>query len=137
MFKKKNKIIYYLSAEHIIELNKLAITLFIQKRADKHEIFSYSKILKVVDLCKETKGDVYDKATALLKSLVKNHAFASANRRTAVLAIFVFCKVNKHNIYIPNNPTNSRILIGIREDFYEDKEIKNWLKNGKIRTAKQ
>ncbi|MGV8169203.1 MAG: type II toxin-antitoxin system death-on-curing family toxin [Candidatus Nanoarchaeia archaeon] len=135
---EKVKTLRYLdSAQHVIELNKLAIKLFVQKKSDKHEVLSYSKIKDSLKNCILTEGDVYDKAVALLKSLVKAHAFASGNRRTAVLATLVFCGINDHKIYIPNNPTNSRTLIGIRENYYEDNELKNWLKNGKIREFKR
>jgi prophage maintenance system killer protein len=137
MSRKNNTPIYYLDSMHIIELNKLAIKIFVQKKADKHDVLSYSKINNALKDCITTKGDVYDKAVALLKSLTKAHAFASGNRRTAVLATFVFCRINHHNIYIPNNPTNSRTLIGIREEYYKDNELKNWLKNGKIREFKR
>ncbi len=32
-----------------------------------------------------------------------------------------------------NNIKNSKIMIGIRENYYSNNEIKNWIKNGKIR----
>jgi len=137
MAKKKVSVVYYLDSDYIVELNKFAIKLYVQKKADKHEVLSYSKIRKATENCQTTNGDIYDKAVVLLKGLVKTHAFASGNRRTAVLATLVFCRINKHKIYIPNDPTNSRVLIGIRENYYKDKELKNWLKNGKIREFKR
>ncbi len=137
MNKKNLKIIIYLNADTIIKLNKLAIKLFVQKKADSHEVLNYSRILKIINKCEETKGDIYDKAVILLKGLVQYHAFASGNRRTAILATIVFCIWNKQKVYIPNNPTNSKVLIGIREDFYSNNKIKNWIKNGKIKTFKR
>ena len=101
------------------------------------QVLNYSRILKIINKCEETKGDIYDKAVILLKGLVQYHAFASGNRRTAILATIVFCIWNKQKVYIPNNPTNSKVLIGIREDFYSNNKIKNWIKNGKIKTFKR
>lgn len=124
---------YYLDYLYFIAVNKVAIELFEVKKADKHEVLSVAKLMDVEDYCIEEKGDFYDKAAILLISLVKAHAFASGNRRTALLAVIDFANLNFHNIYIPDNPSNSKVLIGIREGYYEKSEIKRWLKNGKIR----
>lgn len=87
--------------------------------------------------CELESGDIIDKAAILLKEIVKNHVFASGNRRTALLATLVFCRINGHNIYISDKPTDSKVLTGIREDYYSMNEIKKWLKNGKIRKFKR
>lgn len=129
--------IKYLNLNVIEQLNKIAIKLFKQKKGDSHEFVSASKILKVMKECEDIEGDIYDKAIVLFKGIVKSHSFASGNRRTAILALLVFCELNKHKVYIPNNPSNSRVLIGIREDYYSNEEIKNWIKNGKIKEFKR
>ena len=51
MSKKKSITVTYLDVEYIIKVNHLAIRLFIQKKADKHEVLSYSKIKAAIDLC--------------------------------------------------------------------------------------
>lgn len=37
---------------------------------------------------------IHDKAAALLHSLIRNHPFLDANKRTAVSAVFVFYRLN-------------------------------------------
>jgi len=48
-----------------------------------------------------------------------------------------FVIINKENFGIKDDPSQSRIMLGIREGFYSDKEIKEWIKNGKIRKFKR
>ncbi len=40
---------------------------------------------------------------------------------------------NKSKLRIKNDPQNAKIMIGIREKYYSDTEIKTWLQNAKIR----
>lgn len=87
----------------------------------------------MLDECKEKKGTLYDKATTLLKELVKAHAFASANRRTAFIATKYFVEMNNGKFNIDNDPGYAKVMVGIREDYYSDDEIKEWIKNGKIK----
>ena len=44
-----------------------------------------------------------------------------------------FVIINKENFRIKDDPAQSKIMLGIMESFYSDKEIKDWIKNGKIR----
>ena len=97
----------YLSEDKIIEYNILAINLIQVKKGDKAEVLSKSKINDVVEVCKEIKGDVYDKA--------------------------VFLLINNQVLGVNDDPEQARIMIGIRENFYKDEELKEWLKYGKIR----
>ncbi len=76
---------------------------------------------------------MYDKAAFLLQQLIQKHAFASGNRRTALFATLTFLKNNNTKTKIKDEPKYAKILTGIRESFYTNKEISNWLKNGKIR----
>lgn len=38
---------------------------------------------------------------------------------------------------IQDNPEQARVMLGIRENYYTDSEIKEWIKNGKIREFKR
>lgn len=129
----RHKNIIYLNYEYIIELNKVAIKLFNVKKGDKHNVISLSKLMELEKGCISYKGDFYDKASFLLKSIVKEHVFDSGNRRTALLAVLVFSYQNFKKVYIPNDTNNSKVLVGIRDNYYSDIEIKEWLKNGKIK----
>jgi len=127
------KKLIYLLPEKIIKYNILALDLIRTKKADKPEVLSYDKLFDIIDGCKDLKGDIYDKAVFLLRGLTQSHAFASANRRTAFIVAKEFLENNKAKFNVKDNPEQARAMIGIRENFYKDSEIKEWLKNGKIR----
>ena len=127
----------YLSIDKVTEYNLLALTVIRVKKADKSEVLGRHKIQAVLDDCKAQKGDVYDKAVALLAGLVKAHGFASGNRRTAFLATKMFCKKNNARFAVRDNPEHARTMTGIREGFYTHEEIKGWIKHGKIKPFKR
>lgn len=127
----------YPTVDRIIELNKLAIEVIKVKKADKAQVMSEKKITDTVKEVKESNGDIYDKALLLLKNLVQKHPFASGNRRTAFIATKDFLTSNDMSFKIADNPSYAPAMRGIREGYYSDKEIKEWLKNGKIREFKR
>ncbi|MEK6857134.1 MAG: type II toxin-antitoxin system death-on-curing family toxin [Nanoarchaeota archaeon] len=127
------KKLVYLTVERIIEYNILAINIIKIKKADKAEVLSKSRLIDIVSACEELEGDVYDKAVFLLKSLIQKHPFASGNRRTALIAVKDFLLSNNEFFGIKDDPEQARVMIGIREKFYKDEELKEWLKYGKIK----
>lgn len=64
--------IKYPVSEEIIEFNKLVLKEIKVKKADKPELLSYKALVESINACEKTKGNVYDKATALLKNLIQN-----------------------------------------------------------------
>ena len=81
------------------------------------------------------KGDgLVDKAVVLLKGVAQEHPFASGNRRTAVVAAIKFLRMNGQSVSLEHNP---KILQGIRENYYSDKEIHDWLVGGEMREFKR
>lgn len=125
--------IEYLSAEKIIELNVFAIAFIKAKKSDSAKVLGMTKLRQVVEDYQNCTGDVYDKAIVLLKGIIQKHPFASGNRRTAFLAAKIFLEDNREKLGVPDNPDNVKVMQGIRENYYSDEEIKEWLKNGKIR----
>ncbi len=121
-----------LTYSEIVKYNELAIEKIIVKKADKHEILSNAKITKVVNKCKRG-NEPYGVAACILKGLIQEHPFASGNRRTAFMATQEFLDRNNVELNVDNSGKQARVLQGIRENFYKDKEIKDWLKTGKIR----
>ena len=73
----------------------------------------------------------------LLKGLVQKHPFASGNRRTAFIATKDFITSNNGKFNIKDDPSQARALQGVREKYYPSEEIKEWIKNGKIRSFKR
>ena len=127
------KEIIYPTTEKIIEYNALALVLIKVKKADKPHILSKSRLVEIIEGCKKAEGDTYDKAVYLLKRLIQQHPFASGNRRTAFIATKDFVIINKMRFGIKDDPKQAKVMTGIREGFYTDDEIKEWIKNGKIR----
>ncbi len=50
---------------------------------------------------KEMYPTIYEKAACILESFCREHIFTDGNKRTAVLAMFVFLTINNHNIVLP------------------------------------
>lgn len=128
--------IIYPSLKDIIETNKRLLADIKIKRADKHEVLARTKIEKAIKVTKEIKGDIYDKASELLKQLIQAHPFASGNRRTAFIVSENFLISNGRASSVGDN-FEAYILQGIRENYYTNKDIKNWLIYGKIHRFKR
>ncbi len=126
----------YPSLEKIIEYNTLVLEIIKVKKVDKPRVLSYSKIIEVISQCESKDGDIYDKTVVLLKGLIQKHPFASGNRRTAFIAVKDFI-INGGKFGIKDDPNQAKVLQGIREDYYMNQEIKEWIKNGKIRSFKR
>ena len=85
----------------------------------------------------KTEGNIYDKAVILLKGLIQKHPFASGNRRTAFIVTKDFIISNNEKFKIKDDPKYAKVMLGIREGYYQDKEIMGWIKDGKIRQFKR
>lgn len=123
----------YPTPEKIIEYNMLVLNMIKVKKADKAEVLSHARVVKVINQCRKAKGDIFDKAVCLIKGLIQEHCFASGNRRTAFIATKEFTKLNGAWFRIKDAPEYARTMQGVRENYYTDEEIKEWIKNGKIK----
>ena len=72
-----------------------------------------------------------------MKNIIKSHAFASGNRRTAFIATKYFINLNKGKFKIKDDPSYAQVMQGIRENYYSEIEIKEWIKNGRIKPFKR
>ena len=72
-----SKSINYPTPEKIIEFNILALNILKVKKADKPEVLSHLKLLKIMESCEKFKGDIYDKAAELMIGLVTNDQYPS------------------------------------------------------------
>lgn len=128
-----NSEINYPTVEKIIEYNVLAITLIKVKKADRAEVLSKSKLRIVLEECETKDGDIYDKAVVLFRGIIQAHPFASGNRRTAFIAVKDFLINNHAHFCVKDDPEYISVMRGIRERYYSDDELKEWIKHGKIR----
>lgn len=129
--------ISYPSLDRIVENNFLALQFIKVKKADQPKVLSYLKILEIIKECKNKKGNIYDKAVVLLKGIVQKHPFASGNRRTAFITTKEFILNNLSKFRIKDDPAYAKVMLGIREGYYTNEELKEWIKNGKIRKFKR
>ena len=129
--------IIYPTIEEIQYNNTIAIEMFRRNKHDQAKTISVSYIQKAVDATKAVPGDLYDKAALLLLELTRIHAFESGNKRTAFLTTKKFVVTNGERFRIPDKESNVKIMIGIRENYYTHKEIKEWIKHGKIKAFKR
>ena len=131
------KKIVYPTPEKIIEINKIVLNRIKVKKADKPEILSYTALIETIEICKNKKGDIYDKAVCLLKGITQRHPFASGNRRTAFVVTEDFLIENKKEAKFQNSEKEAKVFKGIREGYYSDQEITDWIKDGEIREFKR
>ncbi len=129
--------VVYPSVDKVIEFNLLALNVIKAKKADSAQVLSKVKILNTISACKALKGDLYDKSVILFKGLIQEHAFANGNRRTAFIATKYFLVMNNRKIGVKDDPENAKVMLGIRENYYSDEEIKEWIKNGRIKKFKR
>ena len=125
--------IVYPTVDEIQYYNTIAIEMFRKSKRDQAKIISVSYLQKAIDKAKMNPGGIYDKAAQLLIELTRVHAFESGNKRTAFLTTKKFVLKNEGKFNIPDLTDNVKVMIGIRENYYSLNEIKEWIKNGKIK----
>jgi len=125
--------IVYPTVDEIQYNNTIAIEMFRKSKQDQAKTISVSYIQKAIDGAKMNPGGIYDKAARLLSELTRIHAFESGNKRTAFLSTKKFVLKNEGKFNIPDTINNVKVMIGIRENYYSQNEIKEWIMNGKIK----
>ena len=125
--------IEYPAVERVIEFNVLVLTMIKAKKSDAPHVLSRQKIAHAIEECKMAEGDICRKAAVLMRALVAAHAFASGNRRTAFVAAKAFVIENGGKFAIKDDPAHAKVMQGMREGYYKDEEIAEWMRNGKIR----
>lgn len=76
--------------------------------------------------------DIFEKATALLQSLLKNHPFVDGNKRTALTSAGLFLKMNGWEL---KNVHNEEVEFAIKVDNNNLtlEQISKWLKEHSVR----
>ncbi len=75
---------------------------------------------------------VFDKAAALLQSLLKNHPFLDGNKRTALTSAGIFLRLNGYKLI---NAKKEEVEFAIKVDnqHLDIEEIRTWLKKHSIK----
>lgn len=78
---------------------------------------------------------MYDKGSALFQSLVLNHPFYNANKRTALMALHYFLEKNGREL----NTTDKEVedfTVSIATDHLDIEEISHWIKENSTKMNK-
>ena len=70
---------------------------------------------------------VFDKAAALLQSLLKNHPFVDGNKRTALTSAGLFLRLNGYKL-VNAKKEEVEFAIKVDNEHLKIEEISNWLK---------
>lgn len=70
--------------------------------------------------------DMFKLAASLIESLILNHPFANANKRTAAFSGYMFLLINGYELTAPENDV-VEMMLGIANKKYLFEDIENWL----------
>lgn len=127
---RKDGQIKYLTPEEILGLHEFVMS-FTQPDAPQEEggVRSEHDLLSACFVCQQTFDgvdlypDLWDKAAALMRSLIQNHPFRNGNKRTAVIELTVriaekkvtLNKIKrtlwKYSKYNPNGPKSGYLIL--------------------------
>ena len=71
--------------------------------------------------------NLFDKAAALLQSLLKNHPFVDGNERTALTSTGIFLELNSY-ILINNHEEEVAFVVKVSNERLSLEDISNWLR---------
>ncbi len=74
---------------------------------------------------------LFDKAAALLHSLIQNHPFIDGNKRTATASTIVFLIKNNYLLQVSNDVL-AKIVLEVAEKKITSQNISEWLKENTI-----
>lgn len=77
---------------------------------------------------------LFDKAAALLQSLLKNHAFVDGNKRTALTSASIFLEKNHYKL-INHHKEEVEFAIRVDNGNLTIKQISNWLKEHSVKIS--
>lgn len=105
----------------------------IEAAGGKHGVRDFALMHSALERCKATFAgeDLYptlfDKAGALLHSLVMNHAFLDANKRTGYAVMVRFLNANNYRMVVEQSEV-VRMCLAVDNEGMTVKQIKQWLK---------
>ncbi|EGE4660947.1 type II toxin-antitoxin system death-on-curing family toxin [Salmonella bongori] len=74
----------------------------------------------------EQTDDMFRLSAVLIESLIQNHPFANANKRTAMMAGYVFLLLNGYELTAPSDEVVT-IAEGLARKDYSVDDLENWL----------
>ncbi|XHY24890.1 type II toxin-antitoxin system death-on-curing family toxin [Candidatus Arsenophonus nilaparvatae] len=121
--------IRYLSVDDIIYINKRLIESQTPnepiKIINKNSLGSSQSRPSLVRYYEQT-NDMFVLSAALIESLIQNHPFANANKRTALMSGYVFLLINGYELTAPGSEI-VEMACGLAQKYYSSQELENWL----------
>lgn len=74
----------------------------------------------------EQTDDMFHLSAALIESIIQNHPFANANKRTAMMSGYVFLLINGYELTAPDHEVVT-ISEGMARKEYDAEDLENWL----------
>ncbi|PHM26558.1 type II toxin-antitoxin system death-on-curing family toxin [Xenorhabdus budapestensis] len=119
----------YLSVDDIIYINKTLIERQTPKEMIKvlkpNELESSQARPSLVKYYEQT-DDMFRLTSVLIDSLIQNHPFANANKRTAMMSGYIFLLINGYELTAPNDEV-VEMAVGLAGKEYSLEELENWL----------
>ncbi len=121
--------INYLSTDDLININRKLIEL--QTPNEPIEVLNFNNLSSSQSRPSQVKyyeqtDDMFVLASVLIESLIQNHPFANANKRTAMMAGYVFLLLNGYELTAPEDEVVD-IASGLATKEYSLEDLENWL----------
>ncbi len=125
----------YLTKDQVIKINKRMILVYSKEEIigvkDNSLLESALSRPKQSVFGKDAYETIYDKSSALFHSLVKNHSFHNANKRTALASLSMFLYIN--NIDLIMSPKEAEdFTVNVANDVYSLEDISNLIKSNSV-----
>ncbi|MFP1762460.1 type II toxin-antitoxin system death-on-curing family toxin [Lonsdalea quercina] len=121
--------INYLSVDDLIYLNKTLIEAQTPNEPvgvlNANNLNSSQSRPSITKYYEQT-SDMFRLSAVLIDSLIRNHPFANANKRTAMMAGYVFLLLNGYELTAPSDEV-VEIASGMAKKEYTVSELEDWL----------
>lgn len=120
--------IRYLTVEALIGINDTLISLqtpMEPRGVLKENELGSSQQSPAIYRCYEGVEDVFGLAAVLVNSLIRNHCFKNANKRTAAMSAFIFLLLNGYKVTGDGNEL-IEILLGLENGIYTMDQLWDW-----------
>lgn len=123
--------INYLSIDDLININRKLIEL--QTPNEPIEVLNFNNLSSSQSRPSQVKyyqqtDDMFVLASVLIESLIQNHPFANANKRTAMMSGYIFLLLNGYELTAPEDEV-VEMARGLATKEYSLDELDSWLCN--------
>ncbi len=121
--------INYLSVDDLVNINRVLIER--QTPNEPIEILNFNNLNSSQSRPSQVRyyqqtDDMFVLSSVLIESLIQNHSFANANKRTAMMAGYIFLLLNGYELTAPEDDiVNMASGLAIKDYSLED--LENWL----------